>query len=119
MYDTLNDRAKDLQDELKKMSMGKARRLYHAWPVNPVFAWLSDYNEMMENAVRVAAFSVAVEQGMSPAQAAALAKELTVNFNRKAKSPHKPGPCTPSSTLRFKGTARNRSDARDARKRQT
>ena len=26
---------------------------------------------------------MAVEQGMSPAQAAALAKELTVNFNRK------------------------------------
>ena len=56
MYDTLNDRAKDLQDELKKMSMGKARRLATLGQSNPVFAWLSDYNEMMENAVRVAAF---------------------------------------------------------------
>ena len=37
----------------------------------------------MENAVRVAAFKVSVEKGMSDEKAASLAKNLTVNFNRK------------------------------------
>jgi hypothetical protein len=37
MYDTLNDRAKDLQDELKKMSMSKARRMVTLGQSNPVF----------------------------------------------------------------------------------
>jgi len=48
-----------------------------------LFDWLSDYNESMENAVRLAAYKVGLEQGMSKQQAAAMAKSLTVNFNRK------------------------------------
>ncbi|MBK8759315.1 MAG: hypothetical protein IPM03_02500 [Sulfuritalea sp.] len=83
MFETLSDRSKDLQDELKKMSMSKGRRLFTLGQSNPVFAWLSDYNEMMENSVRVAAFSVGIEQGLSDDKAASLAKELTVNFNKK------------------------------------
>jgi hypothetical protein len=38
---------------------------------------------MMENAVRVSAFRVGLANGMSTEQAASLAKNLTVNFNRK------------------------------------
>lgn len=83
MFETLSDRSKDLQDELKKMSMSKGRRIFTLGQSNPVFAWLSDYNEMMENSVRVAAFSVGIEQGLSDDKAASLAKELTVNFNKK------------------------------------
>lgn len=48
-----------------------------------VFNWLSDYNTAMENAVRLAAYKVGKEQGMSNQQAASMAKNLTVNFNRK------------------------------------
>ena len=48
-----------------------------------VVDWLSDYNEAMENAVRVSAYKAALEQGMSKERAGALAKNLTVNFNRK------------------------------------
>jgi len=48
-----------------------------------LFDWLSDYNETMENAIRLSAYKVAKDQGMSKEQAASLAKNLTVNFNRK------------------------------------
>jgi hypothetical protein len=45
--------------------------------------WLSDYNDSMENAVRLSAYKVALDQGLSKDQAASLAKNITVNFNRK------------------------------------
>ena len=48
-----------------------------------MFNWLSDYNDAMENAVRLSAFKVALDQGLSEDKAASLAKNLTVNFNRK------------------------------------
>jgi hypothetical protein len=40
-------------------------------------------NGMIENAIRVSAYKNAVEQGKSKAEAASIAKNLTVNFNRK------------------------------------
>lgn len=49
----------------------------------PIFNWLSDYNETMENAIRLSAYKAALDSGMSKDAAAVLAKELTVNFNRK------------------------------------
>ncbi len=44
---------------------------------------LSDYNEAMENAVRLAAYKKAKDMGLSNQRAASVAKNLTVNFNRK------------------------------------
>ena len=49
----------------------------------PLFDWLSDYNETMENAVRLSAYKAAKGKGLTNAQAASIAKNLTVNFNRK------------------------------------
>jgi hypothetical protein len=40
----------------------------------------------MENAVRLSAFKVALDKGLSEDKAASLAKNLTVNFNRKGAS---------------------------------
>ncbi len=48
-----------------------------------IFDWLSDYNDAMENSVRLASYKAALDQGMSREKAASLAKNLTVNFNRK------------------------------------
>jgi hypothetical protein len=48
-----------------------------------VFGWLSDYNLMMENALRLAVFKAGVEAGLSDIRAASLAKNISVNFNRK------------------------------------
>lgn len=49
----------------------------------PLLDWLSDYNEALENITRLAAYKVAKAEGMSNQRAASLAKNLTVNFNRK------------------------------------
>lgn len=51
----------------------------NAW----VFEILSDYNETLENAVRLSAFKSALDKGLTEQQALSLAKNLTVNFNRK------------------------------------
>jgi hypothetical protein len=51
-----------------------------------VFDWLSDYNDAMENAVRLSAYRVALRETGSVDKAASIAKELTVNFNRKGAS---------------------------------
>lgn len=45
--------------------------------------FVEDLNGSVENATRLAAYANARRQGMSAAQAARLAKNLTVNFNRK------------------------------------
>ena len=44
---------------------------------------LTDYNTTMENAVRLSAYKTALDKGLSKQQAASIAKNLTVNFNRK------------------------------------
>lgn len=72
------ERAEALERELKRITEGKAKQFGRA-----VFDWLSDYNETMENAVRLAAYKAGKDKGLSNQQAASIAKNLTVNFNRK------------------------------------
>ncbi len=72
------ERAEALETELKRISEGKVKQAGRA-----IFDWLSDYNETMENAVRLAAYKAAKDKGLSVQQAASVAKNLTVNFNRK------------------------------------
>lgn len=72
------DRMKELRRELGRMSAGPGMRAGRA-----VMDWLSDYNEALENVTRLAAYKVAKGEGLSNQQAASLAKNLTVNFNRK------------------------------------
>jgi hypothetical protein len=75
-----NERVKALEKELKALDRGQAAEAAHA-----VVDWLSDYNETMENAVRLASYKVALDQGMSKERAASVAKNITVNFNRKGR----------------------------------
>lgn len=72
------ERAKSLEKELKRISEGKVKQFGRA-----AFDWLSDYNETMENAVRLAAYKAAKDKNLSNQRAASIAKNLTVNFNRK------------------------------------
>lgn len=67
-----------LQQEIAALNHGNIRK-----GVAGVFNWLSDYNDTMENAVRLSAYKVALDKGLSKERAASLAKNLTVNFNRK------------------------------------
>jgi hypothetical protein len=74
--------------------------------IRPLFDWLSDYNETMENSVRLAAYKVAKESGMSNQQAASLAKNLTVNFNRKGEIGRQVGALYAFFNASVQGTAR-------------
>jgi hypothetical protein len=75
------EKATVVQRELANLNAGTARKA-----ANSIFQWLSDYNDAMENAVRLAAFKAALEEGLSEERAASLAKNLTVNFNRRGQS---------------------------------
>jgi hypothetical protein len=72
------ERATALEKELKALTDGTAKKAGKA-----VFQWLSDYNTAMENAVRLSAYKAGLDKGMSKERAASLAKNLTVNFNKK------------------------------------
>jgi hypothetical protein len=72
----------------------------------PLFDWLTDYNETMENAIRLSAYKVARDQGMSKEQAASLAKNLTVNFNRKGQIATQAGALYSFFNAAVQGTAR-------------
>jgi hypothetical protein len=72
----------------------------------PLFNWLSDFNLTMENAVRLSAYKVAIDQGMSQQQAASLAKNLTVNFNRKGQVTQQVGALYAFFNASMQGSAR-------------
>lgn len=63
------EKATVVQRELVNLNAGTARKAAKA-----VFDWLSDYNDAMENAVRLAAFKAALEEGLTEERAASLAK---------------------------------------------
>ncbi len=78
MYSRSQERSEALQKELRQLSSGKVVQIGRA-----MRDWLSDYNDTMENAVRLAAYKTALDNGISRDEAASIAKNLTVNFNRK------------------------------------
>ena len=72
----------------------------------PLFQWLSDYNQTMENAVRLGVFQAGLEQGMSDLAAASLAKNITVNFNKKGQISAQMGAMYAFFNASVQGTAR-------------
>jgi len=72
----------------------------------PLMELLSDYNTMMENGIRLAAYKVALDTGMTQARAASLAKNLTVNFNRKGQAARQVGAMYAFFNASVQGTAR-------------
>jgi hypothetical protein len=78
MFSRSQERATALQREIDRMNQGVVRR-----GGNAIFGWLADYNETLENAVRLSAYKAGLDAGMSKERAASVAKNLTVNFNRK------------------------------------
>lgn len=80
LFRTADERTKALQKELDALDRGMAGKAAHA-----VLDWLTHYNDAIENSLRLSAYKVALDSGMSRQQAASLAKNLTVNFNRKGK----------------------------------
>ena len=95
------ERAKALESELKALSNGTAKKAGKA-----VGKLLSDYNTAMENAVRLSAYKAGLDKGMSKERAAALAKNLTVNFNKKGQVATQMGALYAFFNASVQGTAR-------------
>ena len=84
------DQLSVLAEEIKKLNEGEAKATSRK-AFDAIVGRMSDFNDSMENAVRLSAFIEAkkkfASQGMSATEAAdkaaELAKNLTVNFNRK------------------------------------
>lgn len=94
-------RADALDKEIKALGRGAVLRAGGA-----LMDWLSDYNETMENATRLAAYKAAKDAGLSNARAASLAKNLTVNFNRKGQVAGQAGLLYAFFNASAQGTAR-------------
>lgn len=101
MFDDIRDRNKSIEKELKKLGNSKPMRIAHQ-----LFDSLSLFNDLMENSTRLAVFMTAVNSGMSDAKAASLAKNITVNFNRKGAQSTKIGAFYAFFNPSAQGTAR-------------
>ncbi|MCX7184920.1 MAG: hypothetical protein NTW90_06770 [Nitrosospira sp.] len=71
-----------------------------------IFDWLSDYNQTMEGATRLSVYKTALDNGMNKAQAASLAKNISVNFNRKGQAGQQAGALYAFFNAAMQGTAR-------------
>jgi len=83
--DTPAEQGRNLQrlmDEVDPTPLKRARMLLLD-SQHGLFKLLEDANVAVENAVRFSAFDAALEMGATEQQAASLAKNLTVNFNRR------------------------------------
>ena len=84
------DKLTVLGEEISKLQEGTAKKLGRRG-FNAVFDLMSDFNDVMENSVRLSAFVEAkkkfeaqgFKKDVAADKAAELAKNLTVNFNRK------------------------------------
>jgi GNAT superfamily N-acetyltransferase len=105
MFQTSRDRTEGLMQELKDATKGKTL-LTFSEKRSPLFGWLSDYNTSIENAIRLSAYKAAKDKGMTKAQAASLAKNLTVNFNKKGLAATQLGAMYAFFNAAAQGTAR-------------
>lgn len=90
-----------IEKNLKELEKGNIKK-----GVQAVFNWLSDYNDALENAVRLSAYKVALDQGLSKERAASIAKNLTVNFNRKGAKAQQAGALYAFFNASVQGTTR-------------
>ncbi|MHC4700744.1 MAG: LPD38 domain-containing protein [Planctomycetota bacterium] len=80
-YDDVLTMARDLQKQLNRQGPG-ARR-YTMRQLMKLGRMIEGGNTVVENGIRLAAYQTAVNNGLSKDRAAALARRLTVNFNKK------------------------------------
>jgi hypothetical protein len=77
-FNKLDKKGSVVERELKGLTQGRIKGAAAA-----VGGWLSDYNDVLENAVRLSAYEQGLAKDLSKEEAAEIAKNLTVNFNRK------------------------------------
>ncbi len=81
LYTKPEDRAAALRKALEQQGASRA-----AGMARGVGEWLSDFNETLEASTRLAVYKAALDAGQSREAAASLAKNITVNFNRKGRN---------------------------------
>ena len=74
------------QAEQLRILKNKLKRGYTREALTAIGDWVEAFNTTMENAVRLAAYTEARKAGTDRQTAATLAKDLTVNFNRKGEN---------------------------------
>ena len=77
--------AKSLEEQQARFEtiMGQSAKAKGINKLRPFFDWVEDANQTTENAARLSTYVEARKAGVERADAATLAKDLTVNFNRK------------------------------------
>lgn len=101
MWRDPHERARALEKEMKadgRLTPGKAT---HA-----ILELLDGFNTTLENAVRLSAYSAALDKGLSRAEAARIGRELTVDFNRKGRAGREVGPLYAFFNASVQGAAR-------------
>lgn len=101
LFRTAEERTRALEAELRAGDRSTPGKVAHA-----ILDWLSHYNDAIENGVRLSAYKVGIDSGLSRAQAASIAKNLTVNFNRKGKVAREAGALYAFFNAAVQGTAR-------------
>lgn len=104
MFKDANDRSKALEKELKKLDSTGKLTPGNAW--HAVLSTLDGFNNTIENAVRLSAYKTALDQGISKPAAAKIARELTVDFNRKGRLAREVGPLYAFFNASVQGSAR-------------
>jgi hypothetical protein len=80
-YETIRDREKALIKKIEDMKPGKIRSVKRG--LTAAYEHISNMNTAVENAVRLSVFKNLIEAGVPESKSARIAKELTVNFNRR------------------------------------
>jgi hypothetical protein len=75
-----DERMKDIKKIVAQMGQGKAdpRKL-----ARTALDFIDNYNEIIENAVRLSVFQTARQSGLSDMRSAVIAKEMSIDFNRR------------------------------------
>lgn len=99
------ERAANMEKDIKRMQQEGKWTPGNA--AHAVLDLLGDFNDSLENGVRLAAYKAALDKGMTRPQAAKLGRELTVDFNRKGRKGRELGKLYAFLNASIQGNARN------------
>lgn len=79
-FENIVERQEDVEKMVRQMGQGKGDpRVWGRWAAEQI----SNVNAVIENSTRLAVYTMAREQGLTERQSASIAKNITVNFDRR------------------------------------
>jgi hypothetical protein len=103
-YKSIEETAKNIEADLRAAEPGAAKKVTRAW--RGTLAIMEGAADVVENATRYSAFKAARAQGKGVKEAAIIAKNLTVNFERKGELGHLINSAYAFATAGIGGTTR-------------